>query len=222
MSNKFVGSMRSVFRGLRGVRVIGVASIAFIIGGCAVIPHNSQTSLRTAPVAERDFLTQAVAEVKIAPWPKPQSVSFVTRIAGGGGEKRVTRSDAIDAYLIDIQNVSDPIRRLESDARANLSAAARLDHAAANALAASRLSMNDVALVEDAIMALREQGQIYTASAKALKKTGAPVSDATFDMLHDEYRATIKQLGKTADLLAEQIEHDRSQTFAAPTSFTDL
>jgi len=215
--------MRSVFTGFRGVRLIGVISLVSIIGGCAIIPQNSNTSYnRNAPVAERDYLSEAVSDVKIAPWPKPQQVSFVARIAGGGGKPRVTRADAIDAYLVSIQTASNPMQLLANDARTNLAAADRLDRAAVNAMSASRLSMNDVALVEDAIVALREHGQIYTASVKALKRNGFSVDATALNGLRKDYHAVIKQLGKTADKLAEQIEHDRSQTFATPKHLPDL
>lgn len=222
-SNKLVGSMRSVLTEFRGVRLIGVACLVSIIGGCAIIPQNSQTSYyREAPIAERDYLSEAVSDVKVAPWPKPQQVSFVTRIAGGGGKARVTRSDAIDAYLVSIQTASDPMQKLANDAHENLAAADRLDRAAVNAMSASRLSMNDVALVEDAIVALREHGQIYTASVKSLKRNGIAVDEASLVALRKEYHAVIKQLGKTADRLAEQVEHDRTQTFATPKHLPDL
>ncbi len=211
-----------MFRGFRGVRLIGFIGLVSIIGGCAIIPQKSIISHREAPIAERDYLTEAVSDVKAAPWPKPQQVSFVARLAGGGGKARVTRSDAIDAYLVSIQTTADPIQKLQNDARANLAAADRLDRAAVNAISASRLSMNDVALIEDAILALREHGQIYTAAVRTLKRNGVAVGDTTLDGLRRDYHTVIKQLGKTADRLAEQIEHDRSQTFASPQHLSDL
>lgn len=82
--------------------------------------------------------------------------------------------------------------------------------------------MNDVAQLENAIMALREHGQIYVAAVKALDKTGAQVSDDAIDQLRDDYRAAIRALGDAADLLAEQVEDDRSRTFATPKNFADL
>lgn len=221
-SNKLVGSWRFVFRGSKGVRLTGAVIIAFIIGGCAIVPHQSQTSLRTSSASERDYLTQAVANVKAAPWPKPQQVSFISRMTGGGGEDRVTRSDAVEAYVDDIQHAADPVQKLKNDASANLIAADRLQDAAINALASSRHAMNDVILVEEAIIALRENGQIYVAAAKFLKKSGVLTDDSTIDVLREEYRSAVRQLGETADILAEQLEHDQSQTFATPKNFADL
>lgn len=211
-----------MFRGLKGVRLAGVAIIVAMIGGCAIIPNQSHTTHHVTPVAERDYLTQAVADVKTAPWPKPQSVSFISRMTGGDGGERVTRADAVQSYLVNIQHTPDPLARLHRDAGANLAAAARLEAAAINALSASRLSMNDVAQLENAIMALREHGQIYVAAVKALDKTGAQVSDDAIDQLRDDYRAAIRALGDAADLLAEQVEDDRSRTFATPKNFADL
>lgn len=211
-----------MFRDSKGVRLISVIGITLILGACAVIPNQSQTSFRTSPVAERDYLRQAVADVKAAPWPKPQQVSFISRMTGGGGEDRVTRSDAVEAYVADIQHAVDPVQKLKNDASANLIAADRLQDAAINALASSRHAMNDVALVEEAIIALRENGQIYVAAAKSLKKSGALTDEATIDVLRDEYRSAVRRLGETADILAEQLEHDQSQTFATPKNFADL
>lgn len=211
-----------MFRGFRGVRLAGVASIIGMIGGCAIIPNQSHTTHYAAPVAERDYLTQAVADVKTAPWPKPQSVSFISRMTGGGDDERVTRADAVHSYLENIQHTPDPLARLHRDAGANLAAAARLELAAMNALSAARLSMNDVALLENAIIALREHGQIYVAAVKALDKAGVPVGDDTIGQLRDDYRAAIRDLGDAADLLAEQVEDDRSQIFATPNNLADL
>jgi len=211
-----------VLRGFRGVRLAGVAGILGMIGGCAIIPSQSHTTHHAAPVAERDYLTQAVADVKAAPWPKPQSVSFISRMTGGGGAERITRADAVQSYLENIQHTPDPMARLHLDAIANLAAAARLELAAMDALSAARLSMNDVAQLENAIIALREHGQIYVTAMKALDKTGLPVSDDAVDQLRDDYRAAIRALGDAADLLAERIEDDRSQTFATPNNFADL
>lgn len=201
-------------RGAAWVRGLAAGSLA-LTAGCAVLPSNSASHLN-APIAERDILAEAAEEVEKAPWPKPESVSFIARITGGGDEDRVTQSDAIAAYLDSLAPVGARFTQLEGHARANLIAAGQLNAIARQAVDAPRLAMNDVVLVEGAIQALREHREIYEAAAKELIKNGEPVDEAQIDVMRDSYREAVRELGETADLLAERIEHDRSATYAGP------
>lgn len=176
---------------------------------------NSHSDVKAAYNAERDNLAVAAQAVEATPWPKPENVSFVTRITGGGGD-RVTRSEAVDAYVDSLQPTGARFQKLASDAWRNLAAADRLNLVAVNAVNAPRLSMNDVVVIEGAIQALRENRAIYAEAAKDLEKAGEPVNEHECDAIHDAYASAIKALGDTADLLAERIENNRSETFAAP------
>jgi len=201
-----------------GVKRIG-CGIAAILGvlcsGCAVIPMNSHSDVKAAHNAERHNLAAAANAVEATPWPKPENVSFVTRITGGGGD-RVTRSEAVDIYVDSLQPAGARFQKLASDAWQNLAAADRLNLVALNAVNAPRLSMNDVVLIEGAIQTLRENRAIYSEATEDLEKAGEPVNDDECDAIHDAYASAIKALGQTADLLAERIENNRSETFAAP------
>jgi len=165
---------------------------------------------------ERDVLADAALAVETAPWPKPEQVSLVSRLTGAADDDRVTREDAVDTYLNALQPKGARFRTLAIDARANLAAADRLARAANNALSASRLPMNDVAMIETAIQALRENRQIYVEAAHQIEKSGETIDDLQLDGIRDGYAAAIRDLGKAADALADRIEEDRSSTVAEP------
>ena len=191
-------------------------SILFLAGGCALNPLSSSDDMKRASAPERDMLADAALAVETAPWPQPEKASVFSFITGGGSGDHVTRSDAVAIYVEALQPEGARFSRLEIDARANLGAADRLAHAARQALAAPRLTMNDVAMIEAAIQSLRENRQIYISAAKLIGKSGEPVSDADIDALRDAYAAAIRELGHTADALADRIDADRSENYAAP------
>ncbi len=202
---------------IRGWRVrCGVAALVLLLaGGCAVRPANSISQFKY-PAAQRDMLADAAKAVDTAPWPKPQPASLIVRMTGVGGSDRVSRADAVEVYLQELDASGAGFVRLSHDARLNLAAAARLDQTARKALHASRHSMNDIAMIETAIQTLREHRHIYTDAGKELKKRGYAVSDEALDALRDDFRLAVKTLGKTADVLADQIDEDRSATYASP------
>ena len=202
----------------RGLRPYGGFAALFLLsaGGCAVNPLASLSDSRPDIVVERDILADAAEAVETAPWPQVHDVSFVSRITGADEGERMTRSMAIDLYLEELQPDGARFTQLASDARANLAAADRLLAAADGALAASRLTMTDVITIETAIQALREHRQIYTSAAKQIEKTGEPVDEAQLDAIREAYADAIRALGRSADALADRIETDRTETYAAP------
>ncbi|MEZ5892382.1 MAG: hypothetical protein R3C58_04460 [Parvularculaceae bacterium] len=166
--------------------------------------------------SERDMLADAALAVETAPWPKPQTISLVSRITGAEGDDRVTRSDAVEIYVGALRPAGARFEQLSLDARANINAAARLEDAARNALTAPRLTMNDVVMVETAIQALRENRQIYFAAARQIEKSGEAVDGAALDGIREGYAVAIHDLGEAADAIADRIERDRTENFAAP------
>ncbi len=202
---------------IRGCLVrCGVAALVLLLaGGCAVRPANTLSQFKY-PAAQRDMLADAAKAVETTPWPKPQQASFIVRMTGVGGNDRVSRADAVEAYLQELEASGAGFDRLSQDARINLTAARRLDQAAREALRAPRHSMNDIALIETAIQALREHRHIYADAGKELKKRGYAVNDKVLDAMRDDFRLAVKTLGKTADVLADQIDEDRSATYALP------
>lgn len=202
----------------RGLRPYGgfAAVVLLSAGGCAVNPLASLSDSRPKIVVERDMLADAAQEVETAPWPQVEEVSIVSRITGGDASGRMTRSKAIDLYLEELQPEGARFTQLASDAQANLDAANRLLAAAESALAASRVTMSDIVTIETAIQALRENRQIYTSAAKQIEKTGEPVDEAQLDAIRTAYADAIRALGRSADALADRIEKDRTETYAAP------
>ncbi len=202
----------------RGSGLFGgfAAFVLLFSGGCAVNPLTSQSDARRETVAQRDLLADAVRDVETAPWPRVEDVSFFSRITGAGDDDHMSRSKAVDIYIDDLQPQGARFYKLASDASANLAAADRLLVAADGALAAPRLSMNDVVMLESAIQALRENRQIYVSAAKQLEKAGEPVDEDRLEVIRDAYASAIRELGRSADALAEKIERDRTQNYAAP------
>ena len=208
---------------VRGVKAttplngVFVALVVLLTAGCAVNPLSSQSNDQNTTVAERDLLADAASAVEDAPWPRPQQVSFISRITGAGDDDRITKSDAAALYANSLSPAGARFVQLERDAQANLSAATRLRHTADMALYAPRLTNNDVAMVETAIQALRENRQVFVNAAHQIEKTGESIDDEKLDAIRDAYTAAIRDLGETADALADRLDHDRSENYAAPT-----
>ncbi len=185
--------------------------------GCAVNPLSSQSSVSQETVTERDLLAEAARQVESAPWPKPEPVSFVSRITVGAlDDDAFSKADAAETYAAALQPVGARFLQLEADAGANLKAAQRLLGVAENALAAPRLTGNDVALLEEAIQALRENRQIYVNAAHQIEKLGENVDGERLDAIRDAYNFAIRDLGEAADALAERLDRDRSENYASP------
>jgi hypothetical protein len=102
------------------------------------------------------------------------------------------------------------------DASATLANAAAFHSAALTTAGAARVSMNDVARVEDAIQTLRQHRDIYWASAKELDKAGDLVDQERLAGMKRGFSDIISDLGDAADILADRVERDRSATYAAP------
>ena len=206
-----------VVRFVQVTRSVLVFFALFTATGCVFGPAQSDTSQYSykTPIAERDLLAEAAEQVGIAPWPKPQSVSLFSRIAGGGDEARFTKSDAV-AHYVDALVANGGFDRLTRDAGATLAAAEALNLAALEVMEAPRHSMNDVVLIETAIQTLREHRQIYDEAGEKIEKHGLAIDDAALEEISDEFRQSVKTLGKTADLLADHIDEDRTATYASP------
>jgi hypothetical protein len=178
------------------------------IVGCSTILRAGPETTDGAPV-ERAALREAAAALAQAPWPKPSSSSLVERLAGAPDGARVSRDDAIRAYLGRLAPQPAPAQSLSVDAARHLEAARALAAVAAEACDSSNPRLADVALVEDAIADLRETRAIYLAASKklALDRDAAETLKRSFDDV-------LGDLGDVADALAESAMKRNSSSLA--------
>jgi hypothetical protein len=73
-----------------------------------------------------------------------------------------------------------------------------------------------VAVLEAAIQALRENRQIYVSAADKIKDSGEAIDSEQLQTIRADYAAAIREIGRSADALAERIDHDRSENYATP------
>ncbi len=189
---------------------------AVCLNGCATVVMSGGAAAVHAS-ADREVLKMAAADVAAVAWPKPQSVSMGERLAGIGGasSEKITKKDAIAAYVGALNTARDPHAALLEDARKQLASADALNEAARDVATAARPSMKDVATVEAAIGFLRQSRDIYLASLTDI------IADretrlASAKLLRADFNAVIREIGAAADVIADRVAADRTQTFAQP------
>ncbi|NNL89765.1 MAG: hypothetical protein HKP25_11900 [Marinicaulis sp.] len=200
----------------RSVGVLLVLTSFAVLGACAVNPVQSQNlAVAEAPVAERGALISAARSVEATPWRRPIGISLVARITGTGGES-VSLDAAAGEYVDTISHSPNSFNHLVSDAYSNLASAERLGVVALETKSASRVTGNDIGVVEEAIRVLRENRRVVLAAAKQLGNDDAATDEAVIKKINGAYSSAIKMLGKRADALAERVEFDRSMNVAKP------
>ncbi|OFX05300.1 MAG: hypothetical protein A3E78_04770 [Alphaproteobacteria bacterium RIFCSPHIGHO2_12_FULL_63_12] len=186
-----------------------LAALACAAMGCSTVIKTSSED-DTASVAERAALMEAAAGAAWAPWPKPSSSSIAERLTGGEpSPERISRDDAVEAYVDQLKNTTDGAAILMNDASRHLAAAKTLMVVAEEACDAASPRLSDVAILEDAIADLRETRTIYVASLKKI--------DAEKDMVEQvkrDFDRALKDLGDVADQLAENAMKRRADNFA--------
>lgn len=186
-----------------------LVALALAAMGCSTVIKTSSED-DTASVAERAALMEAAAGAAWAPWPKPSSSSIAERLAGGEPAlERVSRDDAVEAYVDQLKNAPDGAAVLMNDASRHLAAAEALKAVAEEACDAASPRLSDVAILEDAIADLRETRTIYVAS---LKKIDA--EKALVEQVKRDFDLALKELGDVADQLAENAMKRRADNFA--------
>ncbi|MEK7265696.1 MAG: hypothetical protein AAB227_06310 [Pseudomonadota bacterium] len=185
--------------------------MALALAGCSTVIKTSTDEDATS-IAERAALMEAAAGAAWSPWPKPSSSSIAERLAGGEPQtERVSRDDAVEAYVGVLKNAPDGAADLMNDASRHLAAAKALKTAAEEACDAGSPRLSDVAILEDAIADLRETRTIYVASLKKI--------DAEKDLIEQvkrDFDGALKDLGDVADQLAENAMKRRADNFAGP------
>lgn|GEM_PF-5479273 len=186
------------------------------LNGCATVVMNNGAA-KTISV-ERDALKTAADEVADVSWPKPQATSMSERLTGivaGPKKERITKKQAIAAYVAVLAETTDPQVTLIEDAESQLRAADLLIVAAEDAASATRPAMSDVAIVEGAISELRQAKEIYIASLDLIAADDSDRQQLKRGLKADFNRA-ISEIGAAADVLADRVTEDRTRTIAQP------
>ena len=218
---------RVAFWGLNPHRKIILCAALFgvAVSGCTTIvgAPDHQSSTTSSGSTQRIALQQAAAQVAEVKWPKPTTVSMTDRLIGAISvpDDRVTKKDAVGAYVAMLHATDDAYQALLQDARDQLVAAAALVAAAEGALGAVRPAMSDVGIVEGSIVDLRQSRDIYLASLE-LVSLDKDTRRSTGRILRDDFDQAIKEVGNAADSLADQIAKDRTQTIAKPVSASNF
>lgn len=202
------------------------AAIFLTFGGCA-IGGGSQTTPLSAPVVERDLLAEAASQVEEAKWPKPEPAPLFSWITGDRGSDRVSKSEAVAFYVESLMPEPARFEALNIDVSNKIVQASYLHQLAMQTVEAPRVSMNDIAVVEQAIQTLREHRDIYVDAAKELNDAGEDIDSDEVKSIRQAFNDIISELADAADSLADRMDEDHSSTYAAPTPaiaahFSDL
>ena len=198
--------------------ILTLLTFAAFLNGCATVVMNSDAARVVS--AERDALKTAAADVADVNWPKPQAASMSERLTGivaGPKKERVTKKQAIEVYVAALETAPDPQAVLIEHAETQLRAADVLIAAAEDAATATRPAMADVAIVEGAISELRQSKEIYLASLDLVAGDDPAVKNVKRGLKTDFNRA-IREIGAAADVLADRVARDRTETMAQPTA----
>lgn len=196
-----------------GLRRLAAATIlAFSACACSTVIKSERSQGAKVTEADREALRAAAANVADAPWPKPTSSSLAERLAGMEPEgDKLSRDDAVDAYVEALSEKPDAENRLMADADRHILAARALNEVAEAACESAAPQMADVALLEDAIADLRETRAIYVASLKEIDG-----DKLNIELVKRSFDDVIKTLGDVADDLANNAVKKNSRNFAGP------
>ncbi len=195
----------------RGVLIAAIA--ALFANGCATVVATG-TSVATTTV-QRDALRNAAADVEEVNWPQPASASLSERLSGifTASDERITRKDAVKAYLARLGATPQPAAALENDVEDQLAAARALVEATHEASRSVRPTMSDIGVVENVIAVLRQSQSIYLDAAAAVA-VDEEAARALRRAIKEDFAAAIDAVGEAADLLADRVAADRTRTMA--------
>lgn len=170
----------------------------------------SASQAATAGHSERQELVQAARMLADTPWPEVTETSLANRMVSVlfGREdvaEGTSREEALEVYVASLSATPG-------------SASSTLMHHADNTLRAARIvaergrlaatainpSTDDIAVLEDAIGDVRASRDMYIAALKQLKSDGHLIPDGDVAELQAAFSQTIRDIGSTADLVAER------------------
>lgn len=206
----------------------------------AALSANGCASVKLAPVetfqpaarsvstghSERQALVSATRELKQTPWPDVTETSLTERMVSilfGGDEEEtgMTRDEALQLYVSSLKTDSaSPVILLTRHADNTLRSARNVAESGRLAATAINPDTDDIAVLEDAIADIRFSRDMYISAMKMLKSDGYDVSGDEMDEIRAAFSQTIRDIGTTADAVAERAmsPHQTSQLASTPSS----
>ena len=214
------------------LRTLTVFLAAVGLSACASVkilpPETSAASVSqpaTTGFSERQELVQAARELQSTPWPEVTEASLASRMVsvlfGRESEREGTsREEALEVYVASLSAApSSAPSMLMRHADTTLRAARTVAERGRLAATAINPSTDDIAVLEEAIGDVRASRDMYIAALKLLKSDGHVVPDGDVAELQAAFSQTIRDIGSTADLVAERsmAPHQASELAAGET-----
>ncbi|MGF1543866.1 MAG: hypothetical protein ACFB00_05100 [Parvularculaceae bacterium] len=170
-------------------------------------------------------MLSAAADVEPDAWPRPTETAFADRVAGVFGRatsedgQRISRDDAVAAYVAALAARDEPYAALVDDAAEQLRAADRLARIAEDLATTADLTMADVAVLEQAILDLRASRRIYLDAWRRLDDAWGLPAATSIDraQIDRAFEDTTRRVGAAADRLADRVMDGERRAVAGPT-----
>lgn len=215
------------------LQTITVLLAAAGLSACAsvkILPPETNTASVSQPAtsgfSERQELVQAARELENTPWPEVTETSLANRMVSVlfGREdvsEGTSREEALEVYVASLTaSPSSAPSTLMRHADNTLRAARTVAERGRMAATAINPSADDIAVLEEAIGDVRASRDMYIAALKKLKSDGHIVPDGDVAELQAAFSQTIRDIGSTADLVAERSmdRHQASELAASETA----
>ena len=188
------------------------------------MPGSVETPRHTSQAAsEPEPLVSAANLLGNTPWPMTTRTSAKDRVMdfifGATESAAVSEDVALQDYLAKLGAADQPVDQLLRDADESLARSRAVAEAGRQAATAYPPRRDDLIVLEQAIIDTRVCRHIYVSALKALKSSGHEVNDRDIRDLKHAFSGTIRDIGATADLLADRADDpDRAVRYAAPSA----
>lgn len=228
-SSDRTGTRRSPFF----LQTLTVFLAAAGLSACAsvkILPPETTTANVSQPSAsgfsERLELVRAARELENTPWPEVTETSLANRMVSVlfGREdvsEGTSKEEALEVYVSSLSaSPSNAPSTLMRHADNTLRAARTVAERGRLAATAINPSTDDIVVLEEAIGDVRASRDMYIAALKKLKSDGHIVPDGDVAELQAAFSQTIRDIGSTADLVAERSmdKHQASELASSETT----
>lgn len=206
---------------------------AMTVQGCATVkvslpklPGSEKSAeVSQQSVTQRHALIAATAKLQNTPWPAASKVSakekMVGLLFGQGDNAKITQSQALETYLVSLRAAPVPRDAILADIDQTLQHARNVAEEGRLAATSYPPSMDDLGVLEEAIGDIRICREMYVNAMKELRADGH-VTKQDIREVKSAFTQSIRDVGRTADLLADRADDsDRAVQYASPSS-TDL